>query len=71
MSTAINVKSEVKRTAGEWVESVVSSFEGRVTSLSFAGSDSDGVGAGSGDVASVDSAALASFGTSASYSADG
>lgn len=48
--------------------SAVSSFGGAVSWLSFTGSDSDGVGAGSEDVASVTSIALASSGTSASYS---
>ena len=42
---------------------------GSVISSSFIGSDSDWVGAGSGDVASVVSTAFASFGTSASYDA--
>ena len=44
---------------------MLSSFGGAATS--FTASDSDGAGAGSDDVASVVSAALASFGTSASY----
>ena len=48
---------------------MVSFFEGTTASLSFAGSEFDGVGVGSGDVVSVDSKVLASFGTSASYSA--
>ena len=61
----VNLKFEARRTAGGGVDSVLSSFGGAATS--FTASDSDGAGAGSDDVASVVSAALASFGTSASY----
>lgn len=62
MSTSIDIRSEVRRTAGGGVDSVLSSCEGRAASLSAE------VGTGSGDVTSVVSTALASFGTSASYS---
>ena len=57
----------MRHTFGEGVDSVVSSFEGAAAWLSAADSDCGEVGAGSEDVASVTSAALASFGTSASY----
>lgn len=57
----------MRHTVGEREDSVVSSFEGAAAWLSTTGSDSGEVEAGSEDVASVTSAALASFGTSASY----
>jgi len=46
---------------------VASSFEGAAAWSSVTGSGFDGAGAGSEDVASVVSTALASFGASASY----
>ena len=49
---------------------MVSSFEGVGTWLAVTGSDSDGAGAGSEEVASVVSTGLTSFGTSASYADD-
>ena len=58
---------EARHTVGKGVDSVVSSFEGAAALLSITGSDSGEVGAGSEDVASVTSATLESFGTSASY----
>ena len=69
VSTLINpkFKFETRRTAGGGAVSVVSSFEGVGTWLSVTGSDSDGAGVGSEDVASVVSTALTSLGTSASY----
>jgi len=67
VSTPTSLKFEVRRTTGG-VDSVVSSFKGVAAWLSFASSDSDGARAGSEDVASVVSTALASFGASASYS---
>ena len=70
MSKTLNCKSEERHTTGGGVDSAVASFEGTASvSLSFTGSDSDGVEADSGDVASVVSTALAAFGISASYSA--